>query len=254
MKKDRKKDRKNRVIGALFSVLVAAALLIVVAALLISYVVPLLDTILADAEPNVKTQNVKKLIIIDPGHGGEDPGAVGVNGSLEKELNLELALTVCELLRLSGFEVIMTRTDDRMLSTDDDVGSKKTRDLAARVAIAEEHPDALFVSLHMNKFSDPSVKGTQIYYSKNDPESRRLAGVISDYVRASIQPSNERPIKEATSAIYLLDRIKTPAVLVECGFLSNAMEEALLRDNEYRTALACAICGAVASYSGETAI
>lgn len=233
---------------AIVSILAAAGITILIAALIISCLDPIVNSILADVKPTVKGEIVKKTIIIDPGHGGADPGAVGANGSLEKELNLELSLTLCDLLEMSGFDVIMTRDDDRMLTTDDGT-SKKSQDLSARLSVARDHPDALFVSIHMNKFPDSSVHGVQVYYSKNHQSSRALAEEIRKYVTASVQPSNKRQIKEATSAIFILDRIENPAVLVECGFISNSMEEALLRDREYRTALATAICGAIVCFS-----
>lgn len=240
----------RRALKAPLAVLAAAGLVILIAALIISCVDPIVNSILADVKPAVKTEFVKKTIIIDPGHGGADPGALGVNGSLEKELNLELALTLRDLFVMCGFDVIMTRDDDRMLTTGDG-GSKKAQDLSARLSVARDHPDALFVSIHMNKFPDASVHGTQVYYSKNHSSSRQLAEEIRKYVAASVQPSNKRQIKEATSAIFILDRIENPSVLVECGFVSNSMEEALLRDREYRTALATAICGAVVGFSSE---
>lgn len=241
----------RRALKAPLAVLAAAGLVILIAALIISCVDPIVNSILADVKPAVKTEFVKKTIIIDPGHGGADPGALGVNGSLEKELNLELALTLRDLFVMCGFDVIMTRDDDRMLTTGDS-GSKKAQDLSARLSVARDHPDAIFVSIHMNKFPDASVHGAQVYYSKNHPSSKYLAEEIRKYVAASVQPSNKRQIKEATSAIFILDRIENPSVLVECGFVSNSMEEALLRDREYRTALATAICGAVVGFSSET--
>lgn len=241
-------ETKNiSVLRSVLYALLAALAVGLAAAMIITVLNPYIETILSDYRETVKPITEKKTVIIDPGHGGADPGAVGINGSREKDINLSLSLAIRDLLVLSGFDVIMTREDDRMLTVDGVGGSNKSRDLLARLKIAEENPDAIFVSIHMNKFPDQSCSGMQVYYSKNDPESSRIAATIRKTVMATVQPENKREIKPATSAIFLLDRIKIPAVLVECGFLSNAIEEALLRDEEYRKALAATVCGALLS-------
>lgn len=189
----------------------------------------------------------RQKIIVDAGHGGGDGGAVSDSGLLEKELNLELSLTLRDMLCAAGYDVIMTRSDDSML-TWEDAPSAKSGDLRARTEIASANPDALFVSIHMNKFPSASVHGVQLYYSPNHPASKSIASAIRDGVRAQLQPWNERPLKEAGSNIYVLDRIRSPAVLVECGFLSNAGEAAMLSHAEYRQALALVICSSLLDY------
>ncbi len=190
--------------------------------------------------------------IIDAGHGGKDGGAVGADGTLEKDLNLEISNILCELMRVSGYNVVMTRTSDSMLTTDDGRGSEKTRDLKQRLTIASRYPDALMISIHCNKFPSEKCKGLQVYHSKGEL-AEKTAKSIQDSVTSILQPSNNRKVKQADSSIYLLDRAVTPSVLIECGFLSNSEECALLNDNAYRKKLVLSIlCGISAEY-GETA-
>lgn len=183
-------------------------------------------------------------VIIDAGHGGIDGGAVGINGTLEKELNLEIAKVLGALMRVSGYNVVMTRTDDTMLTTDDGHGSAKTRDLKKRIEIASGYPDGLMVSLHCNKFPSESCKGLQVYYSENEL-ARDTAKSIQDSVIALLQPTNHRKPKQADSSIYLLHRALIPSVLVECGFLSNTEECSLLCDEGYRKKLALCILSGI---------
>lgn len=198
-------------------------------------------------DPQAAYNPGRQKIIVDAGHGGGDGGAVSASGLLEKELNLELSLALRDMLCAAGYDVIMTRSDDSML-TWEGAPSAKSGDLRARTEIANANPDALFVSIHMNKFPSESVRGVQLYYSPNHLESRSIASAIRDGVRAQLQPWNERPLKEAGSNIYVLDRIRSPAVLVECGFLSNAGEAAMLSRAEYRQALALVISSSLLDY------
>lgn len=183
--------------------------------------------------------------IIDAGHGGIDGGAEAPNGTKEKELNLALSASIRDIFDILGYDVIMTRYEDIMLS-DEGRGTKKQRDLRARLDIAETNPDAVFISIHMNKFPDSRSSGLQVWYSPNNEKSRPLAAVIRAEVKQYISPNNNREIKEAGSNIYLLDRIENPAVLVECGFLSNSSDMALLSDPVYRRRLASVIVLAAA--------
>ena len=190
-------------------------------------------------------------VVLDAGHGGFDGGAVSVTGSLEKDLNLELAFQLRDLLEAAGVKVIMTRTEDRMLTVsregDDREVSRKADDLQGRLRILSEHPEAFFISLHMNKFPQASARGVQVYYSPNHPLSGELALGIQEAVRDHLQPENNRAVKKADSSIFLLYRAQNPAVLIECGFLSNPEEAKLLDDPQYRQSLACVLCAAVLS-------
>lgn len=228
------------------AVAAAALLLGLSAAALSGRADALVQSIVAKDVPSVKTGEKKREVILDAGHGGEDGGAVSSSGTLEKDLNLEVVLRLRQLLTLCGYEVILTRDADEMLGGGAR-GQRKLEDLKYRLKTANGHPGALFLSVHMNKFPDPSCRGVQIYYSGNDGESERFAGLLQEAVRV-LQPGNRREMKKATGAIYLLDRAQTPAALIECGFLSNPEEEALLKDENYQEALCVAILAALDAY------
>ena len=123
--------------------------------------------------------------------------------------------------------------------------SRKMDDLQGRLQILSEHPDAVLVSLHMNKFPQASAHGAQVYYSPNHAQSEELARCVQEAVRDNLQPENKRAVKEAGSNIFLLYRAKNPAILIECGFLSNPEEAEKLDDPQYRQSLACVLCAAI---------
>lgn len=182
-------------------------------------------------------------VIIDPGHGGIDCGGVGVDGVLEKDLNLKISKILCELLRANGINAITTRTEDKMLDLDDPSlsGTHKMRDLKNRLAVAKQHPQAIFVSIHMNKFAQSKYSGLQVWYSKNTQGSALLAQELQAKVKQCLLPQNDRKAKAADSSMFLLDRAVGDAVLIECGFLSNPEECAALESDEYQKQLVCAI-------------
>ena len=182
-------------------------------------------------------------IVLDAGHGGEDGGAVGVSGVYEKDLNLSITLILRELLVANGVDVVLTREDDRLLydTTIDYHGRKKALDLAARRKIAEETSDALFVSIHMNSYPLSQYRGLQVWYSPNDARSEKVAAHVQERVAATLQRENDRDIKKAGSSIYLLHHLQQPAILIECGFLSNAEDCARLEDEGYQRQLALQI-------------
>lgn len=192
----------------------------------------------------------RPILVIDPGHGGEDGGAMSEDGIPEKTLNLQVAEILSDILRLSGYDVRMTRTDDRMLydlynDLTDYSRKKKTYDLRNRVRFCQEaQPDA-FISIHMNQFPEKQYRGLQVYYSPNAVKSEGLASAIQNYTKMYLQPENHREIKSATSSIYLLKHIQIPAVLVECGFLSNPEEQKLLQNTEYQRQLALTMACAI---------
>ena len=198
-------------------------------------------------EDTPAVNDVRGTVILDAGHGGADGGAVGVNGVAEKDLNLAVTEALAALLREAGYEVILTRSDDRMLLSDgeDIKGHRKENDLKNRLAIAKAHPEAIFVSIHMNTFSASKYSGLQVYYADNN-ESRRLAYAVQGAVAEKVQPDNHRVPHVASSSIYLLDNAVGTAVLIECGFLSNPEECALLSQKDYRARLSFSIfCGMI---------
>lgn len=176
-------------------------------------------------------------VILDAGHGGLDSGAVSVYGDEEKHLNLEVAKKLGAFLENGGVRVIYTRTEDVMLESETKAGSKKTRDLLARVELAKKYPEALFVSLHMNTLPIEKYKGLQVFYTDRNDANRALAQVMQNSVSSSLQTENTRKAKNAEGKIYILDRIDQPAILIECGFLTNKEEAALLKNDEYQAKL-----------------
>lgn len=192
-------------------------------------------------------------VIIDAGHGGEDGGASSKAGLVEKDVNLSIAKMLADMLKINGVEVIMTREDDRLLydRNCDFKGRKKKLDLAARKAIADSNPDAIFISIHMNSYPDAIYSGLQVWYSPQAEGSERLAELIQTRCRESLQNNNTRKTKAATSGIYLLDGATIPSVLIECGFLSNAEEAERFESDEYRKRVAFTIYCAVMDYLQE---
>ena len=184
-------------------------------------------------------------IIIDAGHGGMDGGTQSRDGILEKDINLAVANKLYTLCRLAGIDCRMTRSDDNMLVSDDIKQKRKMHDLKNRAAIVNEYENPVFVSIHMNSYPDSRYSGLQVWYSKNDERSRSLASYVQSYAAGYLDPANTRVIKPATSSIYLLDRLQVPAILIECGFLSNESESALLASDDYQTKLAIVIFAAL---------
>ena len=203
-------------------------------------------SILANNPAAVNTEPTpeRQTIIIDPGHGGRDSGAVGVDRSEEKDINLTLSLILADLLRISGYNVIMTRTEDDDLGNDVR-GQRKLTDLQARVRIANQNPDAIFISIHMNTFPQENVWGMRLYHRRNCEISEQLARYVSQANQQFLQPENDYEIKSATSSIFVLNRAGIPAILVECGFLTNPAEAALLNCPDYQRKLALVIASAV---------
>ena len=198
-----------------------------------------------------------RCVVIDAGHGGEDGGASSASGVVEKEINLAVALALRDLFEAAGIPVVMTRTEDVLLydRNVDFKGRKKVLDLAARRLVAERTAEAaakdggtsLFISIHMNAFPQPQYSGMQVWYGTDAAVSQEIAFAIQT-ASAALMPDNHRKIKAAGSNLYLLDSIKTPAVLVECGFLSNPEEALRLSDPRYRHALAVLIFSAAVPY------
>lgn len=192
------------------------------------------------------------VIVIDAGHGGMDSGAVGADGTLEKDINLSVSQKLAALCSLSGIECVMTRTEDRMLVDDGVTSHKKMYDLKNRLKITQEITDAgrevIFVSIHMNNFPLPKYSGLQVWYSQNAPQGKELAAFIQGYAKTWLDTANNRQIKAATSAIYVLDRATVPSVLIECGFLSNPDECSRLREEQYQTELAVTVFSALCEF------
>ena len=186
-------------------------------------------------------------VILDAGHGGEDGGASSDSGIVEKNLNLSIAMKIGEYLEEKGVTVVYTRTEDILLydRTQDFKGKKKILDLAARLKKAREYENGIFVSIHMNAFPQKQYSGLQVYYSPHHPLSQTLALSIQNNTKKYLDANNQRKIKKADSSIYLLDRLNTPAVLIECGFLSNDVEARKLANDEYQNQLSVIIAESI---------
>ncbi len=207
----------------------------------------LADSVAVSSVPTLPT------VVIDPGHGGIDGGASSKSGVVEKEVNLQIGTVLYRLCNAFGIGCVMTRYDDRMLGQEQDGAKRKMKDLRYRVNTANSYPDFIFVSIHQNKFPIEKYSGLQVYYSKNILGSYELAKSMQDCVKNTLQPQNTRAVKPSASSIYVLDNIRCPGVLVECGFLSNNAEAALLADATYQKKLSCCIFSSIFNYiSDET--
>lgn len=194
----------------------------------------------------------QETIIIDAGHGGFDGGAVALDGTVEKDINLLISHKLKDMLQLQGFNVIMTRYDDSATDNTEDqnISSRKTSDLRNRLRLMNSSPDAIFVSIHLNKFNFASANGLQVFYSPNTANSKNLAELIQTSVKTMLQPTNDRVVKKGTKSTYLLYNARIPAVIVECGFLSNTEELIMLKDDTYQSKLAfCIFCGITDYYN-----
>ena len=186
------------------------------------------------------------VVIIDAGHGGEDPGAVS-NGLVEKELNLEIAKLLNEILTSNGYRTYLTRSDDRLLYANGEEERKKYYDVRNREKIANSFDNAIFISVHMNKFPAEYCKGLQSFFNGSNEEGRRLAESIQDNIK-HLQKDNKRVVADSKNTIYLLEKLKMPATLVECGFISNEYEAGLLKNSDYKAVLTMSIYCGIAKY------
>ena len=196
------------------------------------------EVITASAELN-KTEVT---IVIDPGHGGEDGGTVGVNGIMEKDINLEISLLLSEVFEDAGYKVVMTRDGDFSIGDQSiaTIAGRKASDIKRRVEICNNSGAELVLSVHQNYFEQSKYHGAQVFYGIADG-SEMLAELIQTRLRNDIQPENTREIKPGGEGIYLLNNTDLASVIIECGFLSNNNEAELLTQNEYQRKLAYAI-------------
>lgn len=186
----------------------------------------------------------KKCVVVDPGHGGFDPGKVAGDGVTEKTINLAIAEKLKGFLEQGGAVVISTRTEDDSLS------ENKRGDLKSRADIANAENVDMFISIHQNSFPQAGAKGAQVFYYKSSAEGKRLAESIQSRLREVVDMNNTRVAKSNT-AYYVLKEIKVPSVIVECGFLSNSVEHDKLMSSEYQEKLAWAIYMGILDYYGE---
>ncbi len=182
-----------------------------------------------------------KVIILDAGHGGWDPGKTGTQGDNEKNINLQIAQKLKQYLEQGGAVVYMTRNSDEAL------GEKKGEDMKERKRIANESEGDIFISIHQNAFPKGSAKGAQVFYHKQSQEGKKLAEEIQKSLKKYVDDENIREIKENTN-YYILKKTELPSALVECGFLSNLEEEKKLNTEEYQQKVAWAIYVGIMNY------
>lgn len=193
------------------------------------------------------TVESKNTVIVDAGHGGEDGGTQSSAGVLEKDINLAISMRLGTLLKLMGYSVIYTRTQDKLVYGDDAVTQrqKKVSDIQYRMKLMQTYPEALFLSIHQNYFAQSKYSGAQVFYSKNNPQSEIFAESIQESIRSLLQPENDRQIKPTGKDIYLLYHADLPAVMVECGFMSNPGEALLLSDEDYQKKMCLAVVAGI---------
>lgn len=229
-------------------------LLLKIGCLVISFTLVFTFLIKIFIDKNIQTTSAiwdtRYTVIIDAGHGGEDGGAVAYDGSLEKKFNLDIALRLQKILELYGFNVIMTRTEDKM-TCDDNLKTqrqKKISDIRNRLEIINKFNNAIFVSIHQNKFSDSRQEGTQVFYSPGNLNSKKLADCIQNTVVTNLQKQNKRKTKKSGTEIFLLYHSTIPAVMVECGFLSNSNDLSLLKTDDYKNKIATLVADGIINY------
>lgn len=228
-----------KALSTLFTVLAAAAFVLI--ALAAEKTVSVMSAKLSAEKP---------VIIIDAGHGGEDGGTQSAEGVLEKDINLSISLKLNKILTRYGFETVMIRETDKMIYDEgySTVRSRKSSDLHNRMKIMEQYPDGIFLSIHQNYFSQSKYSGAQVFYCKSQSGSELLADCIQKSIVSSLQKENTRQIKPCTNDVYLIYNAVSTAVMVECGFLSNAREAERLSDNTYQYEMALAISKGLVNY------
>lgn len=188
-----------------------------------------------------------RTVVLDPGHGGADGGAVGRSGTLEKTINLEIALKTASFLRLLGVPVVLTRTDDRSLHSADakTLRQQKAEDLCRRADITRSQPMPIYLAIHQNFFEDTVTHGAQTFYGAQNPHGQLLAELLQTDLKTALGAENSRKAAPNPHQNYLLEHLQCPAVIVECGFLSHPDEEKRLSNPAYQSKLACSIAVSV---------
>ncbi len=193
-------------------------------------------------------------VVIDAGHGGIDGGTQSSDGILEKDINLKIALMMRDILNSFGIKTVMTRVSDISIHSEgiEGIRNQKVSDIKNRLQIIESTPDALFVSIHQNFFTQEKYSGAQVFYSGNNPESEKLANAVRSSIILNQQKGNTREIKKSGKEIYLLNHTSVPAIMLECGFLSNEREAKLLANEAYQRQIAFFAAMGIIDYINST--
>ncbi len=205
-----------------------------------------------DSESAMTEAADKQIVVLDAGHGGADGGGVGVNGIIEKDINLNITKYLGSLLTLSGYEVVYTRTEDISIYDNGIEGLRKQKisDMENRLEIVQKYPDSIFFSIHQNQYTDSAYFGGQMFYTTNNSNNFRLATIMQNKF-AELQQGNDRDVKLIDNGLYLFKKTKQPALLIECGFLSNPNDAANLNTPEYQKKVAFTIYSGLTEYLKE---
>lgn len=209
-------------------------------------------TVMAEAQGQMPLAPGLPTVVIDAGHGGFDGGAVGVDGIVEKDINLAIAKKLQMFFAVNGFSTVMTREEDRSLEDPglETVRKRKNSDIHNRKALADSCGDCILLSIHQNKFPQSKSFGAQVFYGPQNPESQRMGELLQQRMVEMLQPENTRKAKPCGDSVYLIYHAQMPALLVECGFLSNREDAQKLSDPAYQDKVAFTIFTAVAEASG----
>lgn len=226
--------------GHILEIIMAVIMLVLV--YIFAGKIPALKANTEDSQDNVK------VVVIDPGHGGMDGGAVSVLGDSEKDINLAISLKLRDMLKEKGIGVVMTRDTDTGLYGETD-SNKKVADMRNRCQLINESNASLLVSIHQNNYRSEGVKGAQVFYYSHSKEGEKAAVILQNHLRESLNKENGRKAK-ANDNYYILINVECPAVIAECGFLSNYGEAELLKSEEYQEKTAAALCSGICEYLG----
>jgi len=196
---------------------------------------------------------ISPTFIIDAGHGGIDGGTSGADGTKEKDINLSIAKKLETILKASGFSVVMTRTEDDLISDPslDTIRKRKNADLLKRLEIVNTTEQSVLISIHQNYFHESQYSGAQVFYSDNHQKSKILAEIVQNSIKTDLQPNNSRQTKAIGADVFLLDQCMVPGIMIECGFMSNPKELSLLKNEIYQTKIAFSIALSLISFYTE---
>lgn len=205
------------------------------------------------AAERIGTALDRPVVVIDAGHGGMDGGCVSIDGVAEKGINLNIALSLKDMLTVMGYQPVCTRESDISIHDEgiEGLSKQKKSDMQNRLELFNKYDGAIAVSIHQNQFTDSKYSGAQMFYSEKSSDSERLAGIMKEQFVSLLQPENTRETKPVGDELYLLNNSSNPAVMIECGFLSNQEESLKLQDENYQKQIAFTIFTGLCRYASE---
>lgn len=205
------------------------------------------------AAERIGTALDRPVVVIDAGHGGMDGGCVSIDGVAEKGINLNIALSLKDMLTVMGYQLVCTRESDISIHDEgiEGLSKQKKSDMQNRLELFNKYDGAIAVSIHQNQFTDSKYSGAQMFYSEKSSDSERLAGIMKEQFVSLLQPENTRETKPVGDELYLLNNSSNPAVMIECGFLSNQEESLKLQDENYQKQIAFTIFTGLCRYGSE---